>query len=282
MLHRSIDFRYEKRPDDALRLLDRVIAERPDDWLSYALRANVHGDKGHMVAHDADIDRSLARDPDIQYVLRIADLRAYAGRWAEAARLFDRAIALGPVPYDVWGQAATANLEVDDEPAYRRVCETLLRRQPRNILEPFVAHKFAEVTSLAPGGAGGDDKALGWIRDLPGRVLNNPGLKRNVLLAKAGVLHRMGFEFETIAALDEAVGLGGGHASHEELLLLALAFERSGDHTRARALIRGDRAHDPPIGSREDWWLARRLGLLRREAARLILDRDMPADCFAP
>ncbi len=70
MLHRAIDFRSEKRPGDALRLLDRVIAERPDDWLSYALRAEAHADKGDMVAREADIDRALAHDTEVQFLLR--------------------------------------------------------------------------------------------------------------------------------------------------------------------------------------------------------------------
>ena len=39
MLHRAEDFREEgSARADSLRLLDRVIAARPDDWLTYALR----------------------------------------------------------------------------------------------------------------------------------------------------------------------------------------------------------------------------------------------------
>jgi len=277
----SLAFSYEQRPDNALRLLDRVVAERPGDWLSYALRADVHAYKGDTIARDADIDRAVARDAEVQFLLRIAYERAYAGRWAEAARLYDRAIAQGPVPYDVWMQAAIAHVEVDDGPGHRRVCETLLKRQPGDALEPFVTYLFANLTTLAPGGTGGDERALGWVRDLPGRVSNNPGFKRSVLLTKGGVLHRMGFEFEAIAALGEAVALGGGQPTPEESFFLAMAHERSGDHARARALLRGVRGEDPPIEHRELWWSARARHLLRREAARLILDRDMPADPFA-
>ena len=41
MLHRAEDFRYEGRPPDTRRLLDRVITVRPDDWLTYARRAEM-------------------------------------------------------------------------------------------------------------------------------------------------------------------------------------------------------------------------------------------------
>ncbi len=92
----------------------------------------------------------------------------------------------------------------------------------------------------------------------------------------------MGRQREAIAELEEAIALGGGHPTPEESLFLALARERSGDHARACAALKGANNQEPAVSSREDWWSARVRHLLRREAARLILDRDMPADPFAP
>ncbi len=281
MLHRAIDFRYEQRPLDALRLFDRVIIARPADWLSYALRADVHAGQGDALAREADIDRALERDADVQFVLRIANERASSGRWAEAALLFDRAIAQGVVPYEVWMQAATAHLELDDEPGYRRVCDALLAQQPREIFEPLIAVELADVTTLGAGGPSGDDKALGWIRDLPARASSAPQIKRAFLLTKGAVLHRMGQQREAIAAIDEAVALARGQTTPEESLFLALAHKRSGDRDKARAALSGDRGEEPTIKNRAEWWSARCRKLLRREAARLILDPDFPANPFA-
>src|SRR5262249_23597303 len=55
--HRAWDFRAEGRWADALRLLDRVIAARPDDWRSYALRCEIMADLGRPADREADIDR---------------------------------------------------------------------------------------------------------------------------------------------------------------------------------------------------------------------------------
>jgi len=62
---------------------------------------------------------------------------------------------------------------------------------------------------------------------------------------------------------------------------LSTARFRLGDRTKAGAFLAGPWRDEPNAVSREDWWSARARRLLRREAARLILDRDMPADCFA-
>ena len=59
--------------------------------------------------------------PDIPFLIRLAAERSRAGQWAEAVTLYDRAIAMGTVPYEVWTEAAIAHLEVGDEAGYRRV-----------------------------------------------------------------------------------------------------------------------------------------------------------------
>ncbi len=82
---------------------------------------------------------------------------------------------MGAVPYEVWTQAATAHLELDDKAGYHRVCAILMERQPRQIFESFVALTLAEVTTLAPGGAGADEKVLGWVRELPKIALDSAG-----------------------------------------------------------------------------------------------------------
>ena len=162
MAHRALDFHADKRPADAIRLLDRVIAERPDDWLAYALRAEDLGALGRPADREADLERAIARGADIPFLARIANERSRAGRWAEAVPLYDRAIAMGTVPYEVWMQAATAHLEIDDEAGFRRVCQTMRDRHPA-VFESIVGLTLANVATLAPGGVGDDGQVLGWI-----------------------------------------------------------------------------------------------------------------------
>ena len=139
MAHRALDFHADKRPADAIRLLDRVVAERPDDWLAYALRAEDFGALGRTADREADLERAIARGADIPFLARIANERSRAGRWAEAVPLYDRAIAMGTVPYEVWMQAATAHLEIDDEPGFRPGLPDHARPAPGEIDESLVS-----------------------------------------------------------------------------------------------------------------------------------------------
>ena len=283
MLHRAEDFGAERRPADAVRVLDRVAAARPDDWLTYAMRAEHLIKLRRMADAEADLELAIERAPEIPFLIRIADERSRAGRWAEAARLFDRAIAMGTVPYEVWMQAATAHLEIGDEAGYRRVCATMRDRHPTSIDEPWVAFELADVTTMAPGAAGDDGKALAWVEPLPSSVgVANKGIRRSFLVLLGSVLYRLGRDRDAIARLEEAIATGDGVVAPVEAIFLAMSHFRMGEHAKARALLSGPWRDAPDGPSAEDWWAWRGRRLLLREAERLILDREFPAKPFAP
>jgi tetratricopeptide (TPR) repeat protein len=283
LAQRAEDFRAEDRPEHALRLLSRVVAARPDDWIGYALRAEAFAALGRPADREADLARAIERGADIPFLIRLAAERCRAGRWGEAAALYDRAIAMGTVPYEVWTEAAIAHLEVGDEAGYRRVCEVLRGRHPAEIPEPYVRATLANVLTLGPGGVGDDGKGLAWIEPLPAAVgPAHKEIRRSFLQVLGAVLLRAGRPAEAIERTREAIAIGDGRPSFDETVFLAMATSRAGDRVQARALLSrlGDVGPDGP--SSEDWWNARARRLLRREAERLILDGDFSDDPFAP
>src|SRR5262249_2253415 len=141
-----------------------------DDWLSYALRAEVFAALGRAADREADLDRAIARGAEVLFLIRIAAERSWAGRWGEAAAVYDRAIATGAVPYEGWAQAAIAHLEIDDEDGFRRVCRALRDRHPAAIPERDVASTLVGVLIQGPGGVGDGGKPLGWIEPLPAAI----------------------------------------------------------------------------------------------------------------
>ncbi len=61
LAHRAEDFRADRRPADAIRMLDPVIVARPDEWLAYALRAEDFAALGRKADREADVERAIAR-----------------------------------------------------------------------------------------------------------------------------------------------------------------------------------------------------------------------------
>jgi tetratricopeptide (TPR) repeat protein len=280
--HRAADSLADDRPADALRLIDRVVAARPGVWPAYSLRAEVLAKLGRTADREADLARAIERGADIPFLIRIAAERSRAGRWAEAVALYDRAIAMGTVPYEVWNEAATAHLEVGDEPGYRRVCEALRGRHAAAIGDIAVRANLASVLTLGPGGVGDDGKGLAWIEDLPAAVPpTRKDIKRGFQQLSGAVLFRSGRPTAAIERTREAIATGDGRPSFDESVILALATFRAGDRAQARALLSRLGDEGPTGPSSEDWWNARARRLIRREAERLILDGDFPTDPFA-
>ena len=282
MTHRSEDFRTEGRPDDALALLDRVIAARTGDWLAYALRAQVFADLGRTVDREADLGRAIERGADIPFLVRVADERARAGRWQDAARLYDQAIARGTIPYEVWTHAAIAHLEIDDEDGFRRVCETMRGRHPTAIPEVHLRMTLAGIGTLGTGGVGDDAKAVTWaeraVAALPPTRTENKHAFLNTLGA---VLYRSGRYREAIERIREGIAIGGGRRIPKDVIFLAMAFHNSGDKARARAML-ARLAPSAIVAPPSAYWHTRGLRLLRREANRLVLDESFPDHPFAP
>jgi tetratricopeptide (TPR) repeat protein len=250
--------------------------------MSYALRAEAFAALGRTADREADLARAIERGADIPFLIRLAAERSRAGRCAEAVVLYDRAIAMGTVPYEVWTEAAIAHLEIDDEAGYRRVCAVMRGHHPADIPEPYVRASLANVLTLGPGSLGDDGKGLAWIEPLPAVAPpTHKEIKRSFLQVFGAVLLRAGRPAEAIERTREAIATGDGRPSFDESVILALATFRAGDRAQARALLGrlGDVAPDGP--SSEAWWNAQARRLLRREAERLIHDGDFPADLFA-
>ncbi len=280
MLHRAEDFRYEGRSEDALRLLDRVIAARPDDCLTYVQRDELLPGAGPTSEHRGSIERAKERGMDRSFLIRTADERSRAGRWAEAVSLLDRAIALGPVPYCVWVWATIAHLEINDEDGFRRVCRILRDRNPAVLDDRHGGEFMANVLSLGPGGVGDDGKALGWIEPLASSIDPADGpFKGQWLRSLGSVLYRLGRYREAIDRIQQGIALGRD-VPPEEAVFLAMAHFRLGETDKARALLARSWDDESDQQSVEPWWANEPVRLLRREATRLILDPDFPPNPF--
>jgi hypothetical protein len=281
-VQRAEDFRASGRPDDALRVLDQVIAVKPAGWLVFARRAETFAALGRTAECEADRDRAVERGGDIPFLIRLAEERSRAGRWGPAVALYDRAIARGMVPYEVWGQAAIAHLAIDDEAGYRHVCEAMRSRYPTTVSERWVAAELAAVCTLGPAGIGDDGKARSWAEHcLAGLPADREGLRHSLLRLFGGVLYRSGHGRAAIDRINEGIAAEHSEINAEEMTLLAMAYQETGDPVRARAWLAGLRA-DEPATHPSEFWDAQARRLLRREAQRLILDRTFPADPFAP
>ncbi len=130
------------RLDDALRLLDRLVQERPDDWTLYAARADVYAGLGQSRHRASDIERAVVLGADAAFLIRMAEEYARTGAWEKAAALYDRAVVAGPVPIEVWSQAALTHLQRGDLSGYRWVCA--VRRATSH-------HDVRHPGDLAPG-----------------------------------------------------------------------------------------------------------------------------------
>ena len=202
-------FRRSRRTDDALRLLNRVTLERPLRLAELCPpRRRLRGLRPPRRAR-VDVERAIARGADISFLIRIADERSRAGRWHDAAALFDRAIAMGTVPYEVWAHSAIAHLELDDDAGYRRVCRMLHDRYPAAINERIVCATLADVLILGADCVGDDGKTIGWIEPLPASVTpdspDRQAAKREFLLLLGEVLYRLGRYREAIARIEQGI-----------------------------------------------------------------------------
>jgi tetratricopeptide (TPR) repeat protein len=284
MLQRAEDLRASGRREDALLLLDQVLAAGPDDdWLVHALRAEALAALGRTAEREAELDRAAGRGSDIPFLIRLAAERGRAGRWTAAVELYDRAIAQGTVPYEVWEQAAVAHLELDDHAGYGRVCDAMRYRHPAEWPEWWgVAWALARVCTLGPGGIDAEGKARKWAEDTLAGVSSDRAERKHQALGLLGaILYRSGRHRAAIDRISEGIAAEDGAMSPDELAVLAMAYHASGDRATAVEMLAKAVANEPnsPASS---FWDAEVIRLLCREAERLILDRPFPVDPFAP
>ncbi len=249
-MHHAEDFRAGGRHHDALRLLDRVVARRPADWLTYALRADVlAGRRARACCRSRSAAPfAIERAPDAAFLLRLAAERCDKGRWLSAALLFDQVIDQGPSPHDVWTESAIAHLMIDDEPGFRRVCASMRSRHPAAIPELFLRPQLASVCALAPGGLGDDGKARGWIESLIAELRPDHKLRHAYLQISGSILYRSGRYREAIDRINEGIAAASGAPLLEDSLgpvFLAMAHYMAGDHKTARELLARQPAAKP-------------------------------------
>jgi WD40 repeat protein/serine/threonine protein kinase/tetratricopeptide (TPR) repeat protein len=283
LVQRAEDFRASGRPEDALLLLDRVIAAGPDDdWAVHARRAEVLDALGRTAERQAELDAAVARGADIPFLIRLAAARGAAGSWKSAADLYDRAIALGTVPHEVWVQSAVAHLELDDLAGYRRVCRSLQTRQPGAVPEALVRLTLASACTLGPGGLDDEGKVRTWadgfLASLPS---DRTELKHTALSLLGGLLFRSGRPREAIDRINDGIALADGEISLEDAAYLAMAYDESGNRAMADQML-ARASPNSATGSASIYWYQEAIDLLCREAQRHILDRRFPADPFAP
>jgi WD40 repeat protein/tetratricopeptide (TPR) repeat protein len=281
LVQRVEDLRTACRTDDALRILDRVVAARPGDWLCFAQRSEILAAMGRMSEREAALAGALDRGATLPFLTSLAAERGFAGRWRAAAELLERAIAQGAVPYEVWRQAAVARLEIDDLAGYRAVCAAMRDRHAAAGLERWVGAELVSVCTLGPGGVGDDGKAWTWVSDLlAGAPPQRKGWRHQFLSLQGALLYRSGRFRDAIDRINDGIAAGDGDVSFEDIAFLAMAYHASGDTPRARAILSDLRTIASEFSPEEYWNVQARLGL-RREAEHMSLDPPFPTYPFA-
>ena len=142
---------------------------------------------------------------------------------------------------------------------------------------------LASVCALGPGGVGDDGKARDWMETLLAELRPDHKMRHAYLKTLGSILYRSGRYREAIDRINEGIAAANGAPVLEDFLapiFLAMAYHKAGDQAKARELAcqAARRPTRPSARGRQDSQI---LHLLRREAKRLILDPDFPADPFA-
>jgi WD40 repeat protein/predicted Zn-dependent protease len=257
----------------ALWYLDRAVAADPNDWSSYAARAEALANLGNIAERDEDRARAVAHGGDGPFLVGLAEDQARHGRWPEAVALFARALRQGPVP---WHHAALAALRAGDAAAYRRVCAALLAWEPA--LDWNDANNRAVVFGLGPDAVADWSGPLGLVEQalagFEGRLRETPPAAGSAFTAqtrhaylntKGTLLYRAGRYAEAVAALTQGVQAEGGQLFPHDGFLLAMAHERLGRKKEAQAWMDRALGAANPAG---DLWGGLEVELLKEEAAR--------------
>ena len=238
----------------------------PDQWRG-------HLQSGRVLlrcAMAAEDDPSLP--PDERAALARAYLTKSAGRQREAIRL-------GASDYSAWHYLALAEAMRDDEDAYRRACDDMLKRfgGTENV---DVGHWVARTCLLRPG------KVSPRVAELTDRAARAKPKAYFYRVGAATASFRAGRPEEALERLKGVVEDHGGEGKGFDLLLMALTHQSLGDAAEARlCLDKGVRwLEHMQKGEIEDSIMGKQLSpnqeaelrLLRREAEKRVKGKAGP------
>jgi tetratricopeptide (TPR) repeat protein len=215
----------------ALWHLDRLIEREPDNWLDHARRGLV---------------------------------RAELERWKEASADFAEVVRRAPNEREAWCLFALLSLHNGDVAAYRRACAALLERQEKSD-DPRAAYLTVWTCVLSPDA---DVKGTRLV-DLAKQVVDSRPDDPDYLCMLGAALFRAGDLEDAARRFNEALALRGRRAGANEWLWLALVRYRMGLPIEARQWL--EKATAALTDAEAPPWVQRlRMGLLRREAERLL------------
>jgi tetratricopeptide (TPR) repeat protein len=204
-------------------------------------------------------------------------------RWDRAAADFARGIASAPPDSQEGFEHAALRLLVGDIAGYREFVREMGRREGRTD-DPIVAFILARSCILARDSVVAHEQVIRWAEQAVASERN------------AWYLHVLGAAYYRAGNYDEAIqrlgesnaGVWGEDRKAQNRLVLAMAYQRLGESTKARALLsevaemwniieaeKDDGAVSMPATD----WLP--LQIYRREAEALVLDAGFPSDPFA-
>jgi tetratricopeptide (TPR) repeat protein len=238
----------------------------PDQWHGHLQSGRVLL-RCAMVAED---------DPSLPSEERAALARAYLTKSAGRER---EAIRLGAGDYSAWHYVALAEAMRDDEDAYRRACDDMLKRfgGTENV---DVGHWVARTCLLRPG------KVSPRVAELADRAVRAKPKAYFYRVGAATVSFRAGRHEEALERLKGVVEDHGGEGRGFDLLLMALTYQSLGDAAEARlCLDKGVRwLERMQKGEIEDSLIGKQLSpnheaelrLLRREAEKRVKGKAGP------
>jgi serine/threonine protein kinase/WD40 repeat protein len=220
-------------------------------------------------------------------VARQAEADARAGRWAEAAAGFARAIELGADGLETWHRHLLVQVRMGDLRGYRRNCKALLERfrsddaSTRNLVNWCCA--------LGPGAVPDLAERAGEVSALVARDRGEPNFQNTL----GAALYRAGRFAESLRPLNTAIALEGGGGLPYDWLFLAMAHHRLGNAAGAKVWL-AKAAHWLELadaGKVQSRWVKLplpwdqrlELEILAREASTILRESgpDLPADVFA-
>jgi tetratricopeptide (TPR) repeat protein len=212
---------------------------------------------------------------------------ALRNRWDQAARDLARGVESAPPDSDEWFECACLQVLVGDREGYRRLVHSMQQRAA-GTKDYFVTSILVQSCNLASEPVIEPDQVVRWAE----KVVSGSSKPWDLNLLGTA-LYRAGRFEDAIKRLGEGITSSSGTQETEPAgaqirLVLAMAHQRLGDATRARALldevmrwwniVEAGKTNGAVSLTSPDWlWLQ----VLRREAEALILfDPAFPTDPF--